>query len=124
MEAWYDEIIEKCPNVFRHIKYVECCSGWKDLIFETAIAVENELVKLPPHIVEEMYATQIKEKFGGLRFYMSYCHEVIDDIISRAESKSTSICEVCGSPGSRKIDRGWIQTLCNSHGNKNDEREE
>jgi hypothetical protein len=59
-------------------------------------------------------ATQIKEKFGTLRFYYfggdDYCHGVE----SMAESMSAVTCEVCGSPGKLR-NGGWIRTLCDEH---------
>ena len=47
---------------------------------------------------------QIKEKFGGLRFYA-------DTDMSDLEAASYEICEECGSPGEARAD-GWVKTLC------------
>ena len=47
---------------------------------------------------------QIKEKFGGLRFYTD---EDLDDI----EDESYTICEECGEPGKPRPG-GWIKTRC------------
>lgn len=56
-------------------------------------------------------AMQVKEKFGGLRFYMNYYVEDLEDLISEAESQSYNICEKCGKPGKSR-EGGWIVTLC------------
>jgi len=56
-------------------------------------------------------ASQVKEKFGGLRFYMTSATNEMWDIISEAEAKSYSICEACGQPG-EEYGSGWINTLC------------
>lgn len=54
---------------------------------------------------------QIKEKFGGLRYYMGSETKAMTEAISEAERKSFETCEQCGAPG--KLRRGgWISTLC------------
>jgi hypothetical protein len=57
---------------------------------------------------------QVKEKFGGLRFYINSGSNEIHKRITEAESKSHEVCEKCGEPG-KSISGGWIFTLCESH---------
>lgn len=54
---------------------------------------------------------QVKEKFGGLRFYLAESTNDHWEAISRAESKSLNTCEDCGAPGLMYND-GWVSTLC------------
>ena len=42
---------------------------------------------------------QVKEKFGGLCFYIEGGNEAIFALIETAELESFHICEVCGQPG-------------------------
>ena len=56
-------------------------------------------------------ATQMKEKFAGLRLYMTSFTDEIDELISEAEKKSYTICEECGEPGEVK-GQGWLVCLC------------
>lgn len=56
-------------------------------------------------------AVQVKEKFGGLRFYMTSGNDEIYDLIGEAEAKSYKTCEECGEPGEEKP-MSWIRTLC------------
>jgi hypothetical protein len=56
-------------------------------------------------------ASQVKSKFGGLRFYMTYSTDKMEDLIREAERKSETICELCGEPGEPR-GGGWIETLC------------
>lgn len=59
-------------------------------------------------------ATQVKEKFGTLRFYVDYGEEYADEIeklIRQAENESAITCEDCGNPGKTRPG-GWIKTLC------------
>jgi hypothetical protein len=62
---------------------------------------------------------QVKEKLGGLRFYVSGANEEQRAIINFAETLSLSTCEVCGKKG--KIGgKSQIATRCNKHKNTND----
>ena len=65
----------------------------------------------PPRQVE---AVQVKEKFGGLRFYVNRVDPAVEGAIDMAEAMSYHICEVCGAPGEPNRD-GWIKTLCKEH---------
>jgi hypothetical protein len=58
---------------------------------------------------------QVKEKFGGLRFYINDGSDDIYNRISKAESDSYDICEVCGEKGELRKDLGWYFTLCDNH---------
>lgn len=57
---------------------------------------------------------QIKEKFGGLRFYIGAGSAAVHDAIQAAEDESFRTCEECGAPGKRR-GGGWVKTLCNVH---------
>lgn len=63
-------------------------------------------------------AIQVKEKFGGLRFYMTYypegLREEMEELIAEAERASFQTCEACGEPGVPRSG-GWIKTLCDEH---------
>lgn len=54
---------------------------------------------------------QIKEKFGGLRFYVGPASSEVHDRISQAEAEADRTCENCGQPGEAR-GGGWIKTLC------------
>ena len=58
--------------------------------------------------------TQVKEKFGGLRFYVSDATDEVHNYIEFAESMSFRVCEMCGAPGEPRSD-GWTKTLCDRH---------
>lgn len=46
-----------------------------------------------------MKVEQVKEKFGGLRFYMNSRNQAIFTFVRTAEEESFHICEVCGQAG-------------------------
>lgn len=61
---------------------------------------------------------QVKEKFGGLRFYINAGSDKIYERITLAESQSYEICEVCGEKGELRKNVGWYTTLCDEHYNE------
>lgn len=60
---------------------------------------------------------QVKEKFGGLRFYVGEVPSALWDewsaLCRRMEEKSLETCENCGAPG-RTRGPGWIKTHCDA----------
>jgi len=58
-------------------------------------------------------ALQVKEKFGGLRFYVTDATDAQYVMIGFAESMSYRICENCGTTkDARCWQEGWHRTLC------------
>jgi len=62
----------------------------------------------------QVIATQVKEKFGTLRFYYYGGDDYCRGVESLADSMSAVTCEVCGSPG-KLLTQGWHRTLCEAH---------
>jgi hypothetical protein len=57
---------------------------------------------------------QVKEKFGGLRFYVNHRMDAILQRIEIGELESLRTCEVCGKPGKWR-EGGCIRTVCDEH---------
>ena len=57
-------------------------------------------------------ATTVKEKFGGLRFYMSHMTDEMDELIEWAENASLTTCENCGEAGEVQQINGWLYCRC------------
>lgn len=57
-------------------------------------------------------ARQVKEKFGGLRFYAGGISSAMREFIDEAEKESFRTCEDCGAPGQTYRADGWILTRC------------
>jgi hypothetical protein len=55
---------------------------------------------------------QVKEKFGGLRFYINEGTDEIHQRIGEAELESMKTCEITGRHGKIRTDIGWYRTLC------------
>ncbi len=69
--------------------------------------------------IPQVVAEQVKEKFGGLRFYYRGGDEYISGLAAMAESMSYVTCETCGNPG-KSTSGGWIKTVCEEHGDKDE----
>ena len=57
--------------------------------------------------------TQVKEKLGGLRFYVGAATDDVWKVIDAGEAESLKTCEDCGQPGETRP-LGWILTLCDA----------
>lgn len=123
-EELEQKLVQKYPSIFRDYRGdmrqtcmawgFECGDGWYNLI--------NELCeKLSKY--DDVVAVQVKEKFGGLRFYISGVdkshYDEVYKYIEEAEEKSIKICEVCGEPGKIR-GGGWIHTSCELCNKKRD----
>lgn len=91
-QGWWPILEKLCANIQHHI-------DWKNR--------ESQVV---PQVV----VAQIKEKFGGLRFYYDGGDEQISGMVRMAESWADVACEECGAIGTRRSG-GWIRTLCDVH---------
>src|SRR5208283_513733 len=84
----------------------ECDNGWFDLIWRLCEHIE-------PLVDKDFYVVQVKEKFGGLRFYTSgTLNGVVYEYIQDAENEAIHTCESCGKPGKLKKINGWYLTAC------------
>jgi hypothetical protein len=90
--GWYPILETLCTNIQSHI-------DWR----------VKQGKDCPQVIVE-----QIKEKFGGLRFYYQGGDDEISGMVRMAEAWADIACEECGAAGKRRSG-GWIRTLCDVH---------
>ena len=87
----------------------ECGNGWFDLIDTLCLTIQNHIDHAKE--VPQAVAAQVKEKYGGLRFYIYGGDSYVYGLIRMAETISYRICEQCGNKGSSN-NSGWISTLC------------
>ena len=130
-DGWYNILDVLCgmlTSEYRQAKsryeyYLE--TGVGNPLWGTKTVTQEDIDKAKAKMDEEAekvpVASQVKEKFGGLRFYVDRATEKHYDYINFAENMSYRTCEVCGSPGKRYTD-GWHQVLCDAHA-KEDGRE-
>lgn len=102
----------------------ECGDGWEPIIRNAAAQLEPLIViegkKDPEAFKYGLFSTsQLKEKYGTMRWYLSSGTEEMYAITEEAESKSEATCEQCGAPGEVR-GRGWLYCACLKHTKKED----
>jgi hypothetical protein len=107
-------------NIF--IYTLSCGLGWKKIVFDLVDELDRIWDGFQKKKGRECWSLlQMKEKFGGLRFYASYPDSPAEDAktrqdrsfdaICKAEAEAWKTCERCGKPG--KISgEGYIATVC------------
>lgn len=79
--------------------------GWDQVIID----LDAELNELAP----DYQLLQAKQKFGGLRYYISDTNEEAQKAIARASKRASHTCEDCGAEGAELRRLGyWYTTLC------------
>jgi hypothetical protein len=105
-------------NHFTHVEraYLGTGIGWYNLIYTLTNCIDRRLEHLNKDGGNrKVVIEQIKEKFGGLRYYADGdVDEQMAGMIDFAESLSYTICEECGAPGKLRSG-GWMRTLCDKH---------
>ena len=117
-DGWYDLVYTLCHNIHHAIKFEnECVENYrkdpKGFTWKPASK---------PYNYPEVH--QIKEKFGGLRFYCatpSGTRYELRGMLQLAESFSFRICESCGNKGEVR-DHAWVRTLCDKCEKKDSKR--
>jgi hypothetical protein len=94
-EGWWPIIESLCANIQSH-------TDWWNKNRETR------------PVVEQVVVAQIKEKFGGLRFYYEGGDDKIRGMVRMAEAWADAVCEDCGTPATKKT-TGWIRNVCDKH---------
>lgn len=99
-------------------------SGWWPIVEDT----HRRLLEIDPGYTVD----QVKEKFGGLRYYFTASdgpsdhYDVMEAIVDEAERKSMTVCEWCGEPapagprGKAGTSWSWRLTLCDKHQRERD----
>ena len=117
--------IEKNPELVKpqwpyELFGVECGEGWKHL-YQPITDYINEYNK--SHVGNEIEIHQIKEKFGGLRYYVSHYTDELKKMIKDAEEASFNTCETCGKHISKPIiENRWIYAECDDCHEKRKEK--
>jgi len=115
-EKFLEEIggLTYCYKTHEHVilsrSYFAVGNGWLGLI--------KELIEKLIEIGWDKRICQVKEKFGGLRFYPDELNDDGYSLIMEYEKLSYGICEQCGEPGELRKDIGWLRTLCENHYNE------
>ena len=129
------QLCEKYPDIFKDRNGdmretamcwgFECGDGWYNIIDSLCATIKNREYNLKLNKKEfvPVVATQVKEKYGSLRFYYNGGDDYIDGAAALAEYMSEVTCEKCGKPGKLQS-YGWAYTACDEHTRDEDKENE
>lgn len=121
-----DQLCKKYPKIFadryKPMTVTAMCwgfdigDGWYTIIDRLCGQIQNHIdwKNRDGEKVAQVVASQVKEKFGGLRFYYSGGDDVVDGMVRMAESWAANSCETCGKTGKLR-GGGWLYTACDEH---------
>lgn len=131
-------LLEDFPDLYCRGLHIACGGGWEPLLRRLSERITQIVQSLPlespspadePSISDQrsteagqyagltaqsFCANQVKEKYGGLRFYMNKSTDEIRQAIQDAKAESVSTCETCGRSGKLR-DAGWWFVACDEH---------
>jgi hypothetical protein len=119
-EAFAKRMEEKYPKMFsKPYGGFAIGEGWWPIIESLCGQIQsytdwNNTNRETRPVVPQTVVMQVKEKFGGLRFYYDGGDEAVAGMVRMAEAWADHSCEECGAPGTSG-GKGWIRTLCPTH---------
>ena len=95
------------PNGFSGIG-----EGWRQALWDLCVELEPHVQAINRQLAAEEQHTsfevmQVKEKFGGLRFYVNHHSDAIDACIQKAQARARTTCMPCGQAGTSRTDDWW-----------------
>jgi len=108
-DGWYHILEALCRRIQATIDNREEHILW--------LQKEGKAINIDP--IEQVVVAQIKEKFGGLRFYYDGGNEEISGMVEMAESWAYHTCETCGNRGKMR-GNSWVYVACDEHTRKED----
>jgi hypothetical protein len=138
-DGWFHIIDSLCSNIEHHVKWKRQMRA-RDHLLNRAIKRGRDAVtkfvckgripsmweeerideylergyEEPTAKVHRVVVDQVKEKFGGLRFYYQGGDNEVHGMVRMAESWAAYTCETCGERGTLRHG-GWVRTLCDTH---------
>jgi hypothetical protein len=108
-----DKLIQEFPAVFQNVNNsseYSLPSGWYNILYnlceELTPILVNERSKITEDPEQPLFSVlQIKEKFGGLRFYFMMntenkeLYDFVQTLVDIAEDKSYDTCQITGKVG-------------------------
>lgn len=105
---WTGEVHKDYDYSYTELRDLE--NGWaKAFGYDLICDLKEVLVKT--NCLDKYRITQIKEKYGTLRWYDYGAPKEVLDIINKYEQLSYETCIHCGKP-SEYVTLGWINYLC------------
>jgi len=109
--SWIDEeILDRILFIPTYTELDDMEPGWRKA-FGIQMCEEIKQALKKHNYLYKYRITQIKEKFGTLRWYDEGAPKEVHDIIDKYENLSWDTCICCGKPAT-KITAGWISPYC------------
>ena len=120
------ELIQKYPKIFENYEgnpygvNWEAPKAWIPVIDDMCGAIQEyiDTVVWYKDGVEsrpvQVKCTQMKEKWGGLRFYTRGADDTVEGMISMAAHICRKMCESCGTRENLGVTDGWVSICCKS----------
>lgn len=108
---------DKVPSNYNYdyTELINFPNGWfKAFGIDMLEELRAECIKF--NYLNKLRIMDIKEKYGGLRFYVGPIPKdsKIFDIINKYEEMSYHYCMICGRPAETVNNCGWLETICES----------
>lgn len=120
-----EELINKYPKIFQdyegnpeRVNWYGVPTGWLPVIDKLCGSIQSYIDHTTrytndgPKKPEQVTCVQMKEKFGGLRFYTNGHDNYVEGMINMAEYICDHTCQDCGSEQDLGTTSGWISVLC------------
>jgi hypothetical protein len=122
MRDWRIELVLAYPELFHPVGDPPAATGWPSVGDGWRDLLERACARIRAAVRADggaFHATQIKEKYGTLRFYWEgalsrEAEAAVDEATELAEARSACTCEICGAEG-RLYGPGWLTTRCTAH---------
>lgn len=125
VEAEWDKVKAKYPLLFKERDLGTLVGpGWWPILEDAMVGITGLLELCPGSSCK---VQQIKEKFGGLRFYVALTagqapsadafYAAVRGYIETAEIRASQSCEACGAPA-KLGGKHWLKTYCDKHTQK------
>lgn len=118
---WTDKIPKDYKYDYTELYYFP--KGWfKAFGFNMLEEIRDDLIKY--HYLNDFRICEIKEKYGGLRFYFGPIpiESKVSKIVSKYEDMSFDYCERCGRPTTTKEVGHMVWTICDDCKKRIEER--
>ena len=112
-DGWYNIIDTLCAHIQHEVdkphediqRYIEYLED-PELPEATVTYFQQQIIESKKRIIPQVEATQVKEKYGGLRFYVFGGDDKIDSLISFAESMSDPPYIISHETGFKSVKEG------------------
>ena len=113
---FFDKLRQDYPLMYGESYDLYVDEGWHPIILALTQQIQaridwSDKIEQP---IDQVKVSQIKEKFGGLRFYYDGGDEYIEGMVDMAERWASRTCEICGDRATKHTS-GWIKTVCDKH---------